>query len=499
MMIRILPGINAVQYAKYLLTGARGAYKTGAPDEFGVPAAKKIDQQQMLATVITTNVVFGAVVAALSGLYKDDDEEKEAINSFKWTGMTNIRLTKAQEELGYRPGCVYLNGKVWFEYRDFAFGPLLAASAFVKNQNIWSFDYFSEKPFYESEWESYSSIQKENEEFTSIMGNYILYSLMLAGEQSSIRDMSNTVHDLITIGFKPKMSEEDEQKTDALLLKLGQKKLGNFIKNLVPYGRLQSESKAIYDALSGANKKIATDLYTSIALGTMAEDAMIKTNGFDYWGRPVKDKFTLVNPIVGANQLGESFPQDRYRSLYLKNNYAPVLNMNESVMVHIKQSELMGGEEEFNKVVNEYRARVGTDEDSKIKFKVNDEDEKLLIEFPLETEIVHKVNENTCKFVGKFVEKNVEQLEGLGDKKEFKNFMNKMYSLGRSIAMYQNPEDVKLDDRDRNDMHNFIEGKIKDLITLSNKNGFVWPDEFDWTLLIGESSDSPIPNTYKFK
>jgi bifunctional DNA-binding transcriptional regulator/antitoxin component of YhaV-PrlF toxin-antitoxin module len=159
----------------------------------------------------------------------------------------------------------------------------------------------------------------------------------------------------------------------------------------------------------------------------------------------------------------------------------------------------MGGEEEFNKVVNEYRARVGTDEDSKIKFKVNDEDEKLLIEFPLETEIVHKVNENTCKFVGKFVEKNLEQLEGLGDKKEFKNFMNKMYSLGRSIAMYQNPEDVKLDDRDRNDMHNFIEGKIKDLITLSNKNGFVWPDEFDWTLLIGESSDSPIPNTYKFK
>jgi hypothetical protein len=74
-----------------------------------------------------------------------------------------------------------------------------------------------------------------------------------------------------------------------------------------------------------------------------------------------------------------------------------------------------------------------------------------------------------------------------------------MYSLGRSIAMYQNPEDVKLDDRDRNDMHNFIEGKIKDLITLSNKNGFVWPDEFDWTLLIGESSDSPIPTTYKFK
>jgi hypothetical protein len=511
MMIRVLPIVNAAQLAKYLLTGSRGKYWKTSEREFEIPAAVKLDKQQMIATVATTNIIAAGLYAALEGLYKDDEEEKEAAATFKWTGITNIRITKAQEELGYRPATIYINGVEWFDYKDFAFGPILSAVAFCKNYKIWNFGYRDNKPFYDKEGEyvTLESLKEgENESFKEIIGNYLLFVLTTAGEQSTIRDMTKSVNDLIDV-LQPKTTEQDEKRHEGVLQKYGTKKLGGFLKNLIPYQRAQAEIKAIYDSFTGENKKLATDLYTTIALGTMAEDVFIKTDGLDYWGRPVKDKFTLVLPVAGSVTIGEPYPQDRYRSLYLKNNYNPVLNTNEALPIHISRSELMGGADELEKLQNEVKQDMLATGKDKLSFRPLDADlfdpakDKQIYDYQLDKETVTMINQMTVKFAGKFVDMNIDRLESM-DKKTFTKAMDSLYRIGRQVAIYQNlyqSGEIPYE-ADKQDMYNYVSDMIegfKKSYTQKEKANLIWPDEFDATLLLGLDANSKIKPENKLK
>jgi hypothetical protein len=320
--------------------------------------------------------------------------------------------------------------------------------------------------------------------------------------------MTKSVNDLIDV-LQPKTTEQDEKRHEGVLQKYGTKKLGGFLKNLIPYQRAQAEIKAIYDSFTGENKKLATDLYTTIALGTMAEDVFIKTDGLDYWGRPVKDKFTLVLPVAGSVTIGEPYPQDRYRSLYLKNNYNPVLNTNEALPIHISRSELMGGADELEKLQNEVKQDMLATGKDKLSFRPLDADlfdpakDKQIYDYQLDKETVTMINQMTVKFAGKFVDMNIDRLESM-DKKTFTKAMDSLYRIGRQVAIYQNlyqSGEIPYE-ADKQDMYNYVSDMIegfKKSYTQKEKANLIWPDEFDATLLLGLDANSKIKPENKLK
>lgn len=492
MMIRIAPGLNAVQLAKYYITGTRGAYSTKAEPEFGLPVATKLDKQQMLATVITTNVLFAAGVAALKGLYDDEEEEKDAITKKKWTGITNVRLTPAQEKLGYLPSRIYYKGEPQFDYKDSAWGPLFGFIAYCANYGIWSTDYTSNKIFVEPEKISYESL---NDEDKSYIGSYIKYLFTIAGETSSIKDMSSTINGLIDF-----MAPDDEVETGGQIMsKLAEKKLSSFVKTAaIPYARLQGEIKGVYDAMTGAKKKEAIDFFDKVVIGTALEDVYIKTNGFDFWGEEIKDQFVIVHPLYSSKQIGETYPNNDLRELYRKNNFTPKLSMNESLVHHINPKELNGGEAEFNEMLKSFEKTIKEENEG---ITIETKKDNLLISYPLERNQVVEINRNTCRFVGWFFKfengTNMKRAEAIKDKKVFREAISELYSIGRDVAIYQGVYDndvmgVQIMKEDKRDQYNRITNRIeawKQRYTIEKEFEFVlkWPDQYDKTLLLGET------------
>ena len=114
-------------------------------------------------------------------MYDDEEEAKDAITKKLFTGITNPRLTPAQEKLGYLPVRIYYKGEPQFDYKDSAWGPLFGFIAYCANYGIWSTDYTSNKIFVEPEKISYESL---NDEDKSYIGSYIKYLFTIMSNTS---------------------------------------------------------------------------------------------------------------------------------------------------------------------------------------------------------------------------------------------------------------------------------------------------------------------------
>jgi hypothetical protein len=407
-----------------------------------------------------------------------------------------MRINQAQEKLGYKPGYIYINGKPIIEYRDNTFGPFIGFIGYMLDGDIWNLDPMSDKMFPENEKETYESMNEEDRKFN--LGNYLLYIGMVYGEGSQIREMTNTFYDLMK-AIKPDQSEDEEIQSTKTLERVLGRKVANSLKLSIPYGRLSGEAKQLYDALTGRDKKLAIDFYDMAVIGTALEDIVIKTNGYDFWGKPVKDKFKIASPFGGSFSFGESYPEKPEMELYRKNNYSPRLVMNEYVLVTVNQSELMGGEKEFGEFVQRTRAQIkAEDKDWAIREIPNmkNEDPRITVEMPLSKQQANQVNKASCDFVGKFYEYDNDKTDGFTnlallngmDKLAFRKCMDDLYRIGKTVKIYEMANELSLAPEDRRDYWNMIYGMIeqfKSKYCTSATYNLMYPKDMDAEELIG--------------
>jgi hypothetical protein len=450
--IRITPGLNAIQYVKYRLTGTRGAWtkEQAKRKEFKSKEAVKLDQAQMLYTVILTNTL-AAVAYSLRG---DDDEEKlkQSIIDKTYTGTTPMKLNPAQEKLGYKPGYIYVNGVPKLDYRDNTFGAFIGFVGYILYGDLWNLNPMSTEIFPENKKETYESLNAEERKFQ--IGNYLMYVAMVYGEQSTLRELSKTTYELIE-AFKPDQTDDEKVKSDKALKKIGERKLANALKLAMPYSRLSGEVKGIYDGLTGRDKKMALDFYDMVFMGTALEDVVIKTNGFDFWGEPVKDSFKLANPLLaGSFTFGESYSEKPEMALYRKNNYSPLLTINESVLVRVKQSDVSGGKLAYEDMLERMRGEIKAgkvDMSMDVDYREN-QDPMVTFDVALSAEQSYKKNKASCQFVGEFYKsdngRNMTMLEKM-PKEAFTNCMNDLYRIGKKISIYNMSDELGVPAEDR--------------------------------------------------
>jgi hypothetical protein len=482
MAIRIAPGFNILQYLKYWYTGTRGGQK-GSQKEFGADYEQltKIDQNKMLKTVLLTNALF--LVATALKPYDDKEEEKKAIDDKTWTGSTPLKITKAQTDLGYLPGRIYIKGE-GYDYRDNPLALLISGISFVRNYGLWSFDNKSNNFYVEDDAEiGYDPTFIEQ---ASAYAQYIITSML---EFSTIKDMSKTYSDIIEILSPPK--GEDDIKQYELASRFVEKKGANIIRTSIPYTRFVAEMKTITDAIMDEEKKLPITFYDNIVFGHAIEDNVIKTNGYDFFGRPVKDAFTLILPFVSSVSINQDPKVDREHTLYRKMNYTPRLLLNDRLSVHITLDDLNGDankfEDFFKRVKAEEKKGDGLVGDVERKSK---SEQRVLVSLFMSKEEANLVNQKACEFAGKFVEKNFADLQSM-DRARFKDAMNSIYNIGREVAIYQNLGN--LIEYDKADYYSMINNKIKkfkDTYVGSTMDNLTWPQEFEPSDILGDSFET---------
>ena len=482
MAIRVAPGFNIIQYLKYWYTGTRGGQK-GSQKEFGADYEQltKIDQNKMLKTVLLTNTLF--LVASALKPYDDKEEEKKAIDDKTWTGSTPLKITKAQTDLGYLPGRIYIKGEA-YDYRDNPLALLISGISFVRNYGLWSFDNKSNNFYVEDDAEiGYDPTFIEQ---ASAYAQYIITSML---EFSTIKDMSKTYSDIIEMLSPPK--GEDDIRQGELVTRFIEKKGANIIRTSIPYTRFVAEMKTITDAIMDEEKKLPITFYDNIVFGHAIEDNVIKTNGYDFFGRPVKDAFTLVLPFISSVSINQDPKVDREHSLYRKMNYTPRLLLNDRLPVHITLDDLNGDankfEDFFKTVKLEEKKGDGLVAEVERKSKT---EQRVLVSLFMSKEEANLVNQKACEFAGKFVEENFADLQSM-DMARFKDAMNSIYNIGREVAIYQNLGN--LIEYDKEDYYSMINDKIikfKNTYVGSTMDNLSWPQEFEPSSILGDSFET---------
>jgi hypothetical protein len=226
-----------------------------------------------------------------------------------------------------------------------------------------------------------------------------------------------------------------------------------------------------------------------IVFGSALEDNVINTNGYDFFGRPVKDVYKFITPIISSYTLGEATIDDKYLSLYRDKNFTPKLLLNDFIPVHVSIDDLNDPSmDKLNELYDVARTEMKAKE-PKIRdvSKSTYPNAMVLVDLALTKEQANLANELACRFAGIFVERNYENLKKM-DRTRFKAAMTSLYNIGHDVAIYQNmPE---LTEFDREDMYSAYSNKIEKFLgefISTTKDQLEWPTQFDASNLLGGS------------
>jgi hypothetical protein len=513
------------------------------------------DQKKMRDNVIFTNALAVALIAMLTG---DDEEKRRKWKEGKGTGFTPIVLSEAQKSLGLKPGVFYYNGEPMVEYKDSAFQPFYAAVAFITNSvidDVFSTDPFSRQPF------QTETRTPEDEDFLEMMANYSLFTMLTAAESSTLKAISETVTDIMKIISTPEeqSTAEVDKVRNKEVGKLFAKKGANLLSMFIPYKRLGGEANSIVSAMMGKNKKKSIEWQDQIFKNTMLERWMLQSEQTDYYGRPIKETFRFVNPFFFLVQIGDEFsgtnyerPEDygygdKYLMLFGRQNYSPRSSIGDIVPFNYKKTEYIGtiesdeartsremSPEEIEQVNSEISNADSKEIDYK-QFMENKEKEfalgdkriagiqnvdnldGIIINYQLEPEEAYLINRKKGEFVydvvsyevtNKLGEKisNFESLSKL-EPQEFRLLMDKLYQLGRNVAIRNNIRDFTLTRQNEfdtriKDQLNELQSDFKEL-SINKDIDLIWPDSLLLkNLLIDRSAgieNGVLGGEFKFK
>ncbi len=451
-MIRITPGLNAIQFAKYKATGARGAYSTAGKREYDFESIVNVDKKNMIPTLVMTNLGLVAMLGVLSALRGDDEYEREKIIKGKGTFITPMKmppwLSAIRNEKGeqvYRPGKIYYNGREVSDYKDGAYSFFWGAVATIDNNRLG----FKNNPYADAPFKD------EESGATDALYAYVTGVMATASEQSMMREQFKMVNDIMDMMYE---TPGGEYSAGDKLKKLVQRKGGSLVKMLVPYGRMLGDiSQVMRDGDDEAMAKQARDFYEYAAQGTAYEEWVLKSNKVDWFGNPVKAEFFRVSssPFPGFfdTDKGEA---SREIQMHLSHNYIPVLPPSTRIFVTITKDDL-GGEEYLDAYYNSMKAMIDRGEESRVSvdraFDKYEGGKPLYkgvvstIELTAEEQSVY--NEQRAKFVGAIVGhgSNMSAFEKM-DNEGYRAAMDRLYTIGRNYAQLKAVPDLIEKDRE---------------------------------------------------
>jgi hypothetical protein len=536
-LIKLTPGINAIQYVSYQIKGQRGLFKNPKAlfdkslrqqDYINKPILT-YDQKKMRDNVIFTNALAVALIAMLTG---DDEEKRRKWKEGKGTGFTPIVLSDAQKSLGLKPGVFYYNGEPMVEYKDSAFQPFYAAVAFITNSvidDVFTTDPFSRQPF------QTETRTPEDEDFLEMMANYSLFTMLTAAESSTLKSISETVTDIMKIISTPeeKSTAEVDKVRKEEYGKLFAKKGANFLSMFIPYKRLGGEANSIVSAMMGKNKKKSIEWQDQIFKNTMLERWMLQSEQTDYYGRPIKETFRFVNPFFFLVQIGDEFsgtnyerPEDygygdKYLMLFGRQNYSPRSSIGDIVPFPYNRTEFINSfpdnaprtSREMSQAEREQiDADISTADGSSVTYQEfmenkekefaagdkrifgieNVDDETILINYKLEPQEAYLINRKKGEFVYDVV--SYEATNELGEKLsnfevlkdleplKFRRIMDSLYQLGRNVAIRNNIRDFTMTRQDEFDLR--IMTSLFSLQREFGALGLLWPEKLELDKLL---------------
>jgi hypothetical protein len=446
--VKMTPGLNAVQLLKYKATGKRGFGKK----EFDYDFLAKTDQAKMAGTVAVTTVLAAGATALFRYLYDDEDEKRKAINEGKATIITPVQFTAEQRtafktatgEL-LKEGFIYINGEPVYNYRDSPFIGFFAAVEYMTNYGTFKRG-IDLNP--QTDMENPNQIYVEDDpETMSAIGGYMLNTYITLSNISALRELGQTVNDLFNVRSTDKGKKIDEKAVDAL-----KKSSANFARNLVPYSRMQMQIKNFYDSFNGDYKLAGQTFSEKLAVGTMLEDAIVKSAMTDPFGRELPEMLNFVNPLginvleVGGGKIvsifDKAYQNDPYMQMHLSHNFAPRTSSSITIPVNVDEEEVdIGTEEELK---SEMAKLSGKKEIKNIKPKISDfEESGYSYNLSLEASEVMSIN----KLRGEYVKKIFDTGDNKALLKDMKNYdyrklMTSVYEAAQQRAIIKNHPDL---------------------------------------------------------
>lgn len=444
LIVKMTPALNVAQLIKYKATGRRGFGKKEFESEYIV----KVDQKNMLKSVIASNAFAVVLYAYLSDLYDDKEDEIKAWKEGSWTGICT-NLTQGQKALGrdatgqpYEEGWIYNNGHRVFNFRQSPFYGFFEGVGYAKNSKV-----FTEK------WNDDKLFVEDDPEFKEAVGGYILNAAYTLTDASALRDFSSMFYTLFGKQKQDMASSFDERAAKDL-----ERRAAGFIKNLIPLGRLQQGIKDAVDSFNGDEKLMATTFAEKLALNTLLEDYYVKSNYTDPFGRPLKERLDMGGMTVGFNAFeivdgkfvspaDRLYSGDEYMSLYIDRNYSPNARIEMNVPITVDYDTFLQDEgedaEEFDiaGLLNQFK-------EQGIETSVKEGDRKGEIKsftytYKLDEQQRANVNERMGGMVMQFVKQtgNMDVLKGneelpITDTK-FKSVMNSVYAISKRILIYE--------------------------------------------------------------
>jgi len=457
--VKMTPGLNAVQLLKYKATGKRGFGKK----EFDYDFLAKSDQAKMAGTVAVTTVLAAGATALFKYLYDDEDEKRKAINEGKATIITPVQFTAEQRtafktatgEL-LKEGFIYINGEPVYNYRDSPFIGFFAAVEYMTNYGTFKRG-IDLNP--QTDMENPNQIYVEDDpETMSAIGGYMLNTYITLSNISALRELGQTVNDLFNVRSTDKGKKIDEKAVDAL-----KKSSANFARNLVPYSRMQMQIKNFYDSFNGDYKLAGQTFSEKLAVGTMLEDAIVKSAMTDPFGRELPEMLNFVNPLginvleVGGGKIvsifDKAYQNDPYMQMHLSHNFAPRTSSSITIPVNVdvttpeviteegKEEVDIGTEEELK---SEMAKLSGKKEIKNLKPKISDfEESGYSYNLSLEASEVMSIN----KLRGEYVKKIFDTGDNKALLKDMKNYdyrklMTSVYEAAQQRAIIKNHPDL---------------------------------------------------------
>lgn len=467
----ITPGINIAQYGLYKVRGKR----TG--DNYKNKFIINYDQKLMRDTMIASNTIAVAAVAAILALTGDDREKIiQMIMDRKYTGFTPTKFSSAQRTLFktregeiLEEGYFYLNGEPMFRYNVTPFAGWFGAVAYLSDKlgaNVFNYDY-ADNPELGRSQQMTDPWETEDKTIGQIAGGYFLNHLVMVQNSSSLRVLSDFVTGIIS----PGVGSPDNFTGDGKVMTAVEKQAAKTVQSFIPFYRLQSEAKNMYDAFTGRDEKVATTFSEMVSLGMMWEDAMIDNGRTDGFGRPVPEKLKVTFPSFGLNfiraeggdydspvvkgLLGEIEPiSDPYLRLKFTKGYVePGMRQQEIAMPIKAEGDESISDADINNMYDEVKAenvpgfkldeRPGKLNREYVPASGEYEISKMTVMAHLSKEETVKVNVATGAYVLKVLESNPVALSNLEKmpRREFIIMMDELYYVARRIAVATQQED----------------------------------------------------------
>jgi hypothetical protein len=510
---RIAPGINIIQYAAYRIAKERGF---GLAKENLSDFSKKYDQNEMLHTVIATNLATVAAVAAIAAFKGDDrDKEIQSILDGKYSGFTPAQFTPAQRRLFTTtdgvlllPGQLYINGEPVFNYGNSPFAGLINSIAYFGDKastNLWNWN--PNKDLFGGKGEYTEPFLEDEEDFGDVMSGYLYAHATMLANTSQIKNMTEFVGELVNPqNFT--LTQESDINAFAQRMNTIEKKSAKTIKSLIPYSRLQAEGKNYYDAFTGQYEKKPTSFVEELSFGMWWEDEMLKNNNTDGFGRPIPERANIILPFLGINPVsiengkvgspvfdavngGGDAVQDPWIKLKVNQRYVDSQLNSNSVTVSLDIEDMGYSEAQADQLVKDIRAgniegvgiakgmnSVQTDI-SQGKFHTK----SILTTVAIDRKASADINQRSGEFVLKVLQANSQKYSTLENmpREEFIKMMADLYKIGRNIGVAQYAPDAIKDMRSQwfdnieasmskwNEKYNGLSFKIPDnLIPLDN-------------------------------